>query len=117
MPARRASAGERTSRDAACVGAYRAGQDLDQRGLARSVGSHLRVYFARQDGERRVAQRRDGAVVLRHTGGFEERVRRQLFRQRYGAGTAGVVRLSSPSSFRSHAYSPGPLQATICSLV
>ena len=51
----------------------RAGEDLDQRRLAGAVGAHQRMHLARQHRERRVAQRRHGAVGLGDAGGVEER--------------------------------------------
>ena len=45
------------------VGPDGAGQDLDEGALAGAVGAHQRVDLARADGERRVAQRDDGAVA------------------------------------------------------
>ena len=67
-------AGLAADQDAPGIRPDRAGQDLDQRRLAGAVGAHQRMHLARQHRQRRVAQRRHGAVVLRDAGGVEERV-------------------------------------------
>ena len=118
-------AGLAADEDAAGIGADGAGQDLDQRRLAGAVGAHQRVHLAGQDRERRVAQRRDGAVVLGDAGGVEERVAavtgvRDACRSGYvNAGTPGRRPRRSPRRGLQVVgdYSPGPLQATIWSLV
>ena len=48
------------------------GQDLHQRRLAGAVGAHQGVDFAGTHGQRRVAERRHGAVPLHDAGGFQQ---------------------------------------------
>ena len=108
--------------DASGVRPDGAGQDFHQRRLASAVCAHQSMNLARQDGQRRVAQRRHGAVVLDDAGGVQERVGGQIVRSRpcgphHAARTAGRRARRPLVLFMSGAYSPGPLQATICSLV
>ena len=106
--------------DAPGVRPDRAGQDLDQGRLAGAVRAHQRVHLARQDRQRSVSQRRHGAVVLRDAGGVQERFRRhgpevrvkvEIERGRQTSPDVPALKRCSMD------YSPGPLQATICSFV
>ena len=60
--------------DRARVRPDRAGQDLHQRRFPGAVSPHQCVDLARPHRQRGVPQRRDGAVVLRDAGGFEEQL-------------------------------------------
>ena len=55
-------------------GRTRAGEDLDEGALAGAVRAHERVDLARADGQRRRAQRHDGAVALATSGGVEQEI-------------------------------------------
>ena len=109
-----------------------AGQDLHQRRFAGAVRAHQRVDLAGPHRQRGVAQRRDRAVVLRDAGGFQEQlvghcaIRRQPRTRVVRSEDARTLRAPGPrvpllrpdaSVGHRYDYSPGPLQAMICSLV
>ena len=108
--------------DAAAVRPDGAGEDLDEGRLAGAVGAHQGVDLAATDGERGIAQRDDGAVVLGDAGRLEKDVTRHVCpgapRLERGRG-AGRTHAPAVGPFKrlSTCYSPGPLQATIWSLV
>ena len=107
--------------DRARVRPHGAGEDLDEGALARAVGAHERVDLARPHGERRRLQRDDGAVAswrcrspraAARCGDGHQALRRVLG----GRMPEGPAR-APPMSLGIGGYSPGPLQASICSTV
>ena len=90
---RRASSGSARSRgrpamvDGARVRRVGAGDDLDQRGLARAVFADQRVHLARAQVEGHAAQRTDGAERLGDAAELEERVHRRGSCHRRGASS------------------------------
>ena len=132
-------AGLAADKDASGVGPDRAGQDLHERRLAGAVGAHQGVHLAGEDRERGVAERRDRAVALGDAGGVEDRGGGHRTGRAIGRNTRDTraipdmllillqfifVRIRPRSRaagccrrLAQVQLSPGPLQATICSLV
>ncbi len=73
--------------DATGVRPNRTGQDLDQRALPGTVRAQERVDLARDDGQRRIAQRHDCAVALGDPGSLEQQVGHRSPERMQKAGT------------------------------
>ena len=88
-------------------------EDLDEGALPRAVRAHERVYLAGSHGQGGVAERRDSAVALRDALCVE-----QWFGHRRPECDEGCRSRRHPSCcLLGSGYSPGPLQASSCSLV
>ena len=127
------AAGRAEDADLARIGAERAGQDLDEGGLARAVGAHERHDLALAHAQGGVAQRLHRAEAAGDAGGVEHDVHPRrprgaaLAAGREGAVIGGGSSIAKAVGPRRHDlpgagrgsgdHSPGPLQAMIWSIV
>ena len=96
-------------RDRARVGPDRAGQDLDQRALARAVGTHQRMHLARTDGEGGRLQRDNGPVGLGDAARLEQEIGGGEGHRPWSSVSSvrGETEVSIPANWNRHAPRTG----------